>query len=171
MTANIAADPLGPPHDGHGPPLVEVIIEIPRFSFLKRGSTGHLDFVSPIPCPFNYGSVPGYVADDRDWLDALVLGPRLPAGTRLEVPAFGAVGFTDRDIYDDKLVCGACEPTEVQRQQVLRFFHRYARAKRVLNLWRGRPGRTACDGWGDARDAIDRTRPSAESSQLDSMPF
>ena len=40
------------------PPEVEVVIEIPRGSFLKRGSTGHVDFVSPLPCPFNYGSVP-----------------------------------------------------------------------------------------------------------------
>ena len=40
------------------PPEVDVVIEIPRGSFLKRGSTGHVDFVSPLPCPFNYGSVP-----------------------------------------------------------------------------------------------------------------
>jgi hypothetical protein len=39
------------------PPEVEVLIEIPRGSFVKRGSTGHVDFVSPLPCPFNYGSV------------------------------------------------------------------------------------------------------------------
>src|SRR4030095_7710106 len=30
-------------------PIVEVVIEIPRGSFLKRGSTGHVDFVSPLP--------------------------------------------------------------------------------------------------------------------------
>ena len=30
---------------------LEVVIEIPRGSFLKRGSTGHIDFVSPLPCP------------------------------------------------------------------------------------------------------------------------
>ena len=29
------------------PPEVEVVIEVPRGSFLKRGSTGSLDFVSP----------------------------------------------------------------------------------------------------------------------------
>ena len=40
------------------PPLVEVVVEIPRGSFLKRGSSGRVDFVSPLPCPFNYGSVP-----------------------------------------------------------------------------------------------------------------
>ena len=31
--------------------LVEIIIEEPRFSFLKRDSTGGLDFISPFPCP------------------------------------------------------------------------------------------------------------------------
>ena len=34
------------------PPEVEVRIEIPRGSFLKRGSTGHIDFISPFPCPY-----------------------------------------------------------------------------------------------------------------------
>ena len=48
------------------PPEVEVMIEIPRGSFLKRGSTGHIDFVSPLPCPFNYGSVPAYVGLEGD---------------------------------------------------------------------------------------------------------
>jgi hypothetical protein len=33
---------------------VDVVIEIPRWSFLKRGSTGHIDFVSPLPCPFTW---------------------------------------------------------------------------------------------------------------------
>jgi len=31
--------------------LVDIIIEKPRFGFLKRGSTGGLDFISPFPCP------------------------------------------------------------------------------------------------------------------------
>lgn len=39
-------------------PELDVIIEVPRFSFLKRGPGGHVDFVSPLPCPFNYGAVP-----------------------------------------------------------------------------------------------------------------
>ena len=29
------------------PPEVEVLIEVPRGSFLKRGSSGSIDFVSP----------------------------------------------------------------------------------------------------------------------------
>jgi hypothetical protein len=34
-------------------PQFEVVIEISRGSFLKRGWDGTVDFVSPFPCPFN----------------------------------------------------------------------------------------------------------------------
>ena len=57
-----------------GPLEIEVVVEVPRGSFLKRGSTGRIDFISPLPCPFNYGSVPLYVGMEGDLLDALVLG-------------------------------------------------------------------------------------------------
>src|SRR5437764_5233359 len=83
-------------------PSLEVVIEIPRWSFLKRGSSGRLDFVSPLPCPFNYGSVRELVGGDDDYLDAIVLGPRLPRGARVRVGVWGAVGLTDRGMYDDK---------------------------------------------------------------------
>jgi len=109
------------------PPEVEVVIEIPRGSFLKRGSTGHIDFVSPLPCPFNYGSVPTHVGLEGDLLDAAVLGPRLPLGTRLRVRAWGAVTLTDRGMSDDKLICSAQPLQPSERQNVLRFFGFYAR--------------------------------------------
>ena len=48
--------------DAAEPPELEVVIEIPRGSFLKRGSSGRIDFVSPLPCPFNYGSAPAWLA-------------------------------------------------------------------------------------------------------------
>jgi len=43
------------------PPEVEVVIEVPRGNFLKRGSTGELNFISPLPGPFDYGSVPSHI--------------------------------------------------------------------------------------------------------------
>jgi inorganic pyrophosphatase len=141
------------------PPCVEVVIEIPRGSFLKRGSTGTLDFVSPLPCPYNYGSVPAYLGLEGDLLDALVLGPRLPAGTRIEVSAYGAVGLADRGLYDDKLICGRRPPTRLQRLLVTLFLRLYGRAKGLLNHFRGRRGRTAYVGWFRAEDAIARARP------------
>ena len=138
---------------------VEVVIEVPRGSFLKRGSTGHVDFVSPLPCPFNYGAVPTHLGMEGDLLDALVLGPRLALGTRRRVIAWGAVTLTDRGMSDDKLVCSDHAPSADEIRRVLRFFHFYARCKWLLNLWRGRPGRNACDGWCDVADAFARARP------------
>jgi inorganic pyrophosphatase len=138
---------------------VEVVVEIPRGSFLKRGSTGQLDFVSPLPCPFNYGSVPGWIGLEGDLLDAVVLGRRLPAGSGVKVRAVGAIGMADRGMYDDKLICARGPLTGRQRLLVSFFFRFYARAKGLLNLLRGRPGRTAYVGWFDARDAIARARP------------
>lgn len=135
------------------------MIEVPRGSFLKRGSTGHIDFVSPLPCPFNYGAVPTHLGMEGDLLDALVLGPRLALGTRRHILAWGAVTLTDRGMSDDKLVCSDHAPSADEIRSVLRFFVFYARCKWLLNLWRRRPGRNACDGWCGVADAFTRARP------------
>ncbi|MBA3624653.1 MAG: inorganic diphosphatase [Methylibium sp.] len=115
---------------------VEIVIEVPRGSFLKRGSSGSIDFVSPLPCPFNYGAVPTHLGLEGDLLDALVLGPRLAFGTHLRVKAWGAVSLMDRGMSDDKLVCSEHPPSAAERRKVLRFFHFYAKCKGLLNLWR-----------------------------------
>ncbi len=141
------------------PPEVEVVIEIPRGSFLKRGSSGHVDFISPFPCPFNYGCVPNYIGGEGDLLDAVVLGPRLPLGTRVRVRAWGAIGLSERFMYDDKLICSAEPLRDSQRRAALRFFHFYAFCKGWLNFWRGRQGPSRCEGWGAASDAIARAKP------------
>lgn len=140
------------------PPRVEVVIEVPRWSFLKRGSDGRIDFVSPIPCPFNYGSIQDYVGLDGELLDALVLGPRLPRGARVQVTAFGAVSVTDRGVTDDKLICAGWPPTRRQRRVILSFFRLYAQCKHLLNIYRGRPGQNYCGGWGNAGAAIRRAK-------------
>ena len=142
-------------------PLVEVVIEIPRGSFLKRGSCGHLDFISPIPCPYNYGSIHQYIGGEGDYLDALVLGPRLVAGTKIWVNAYGSVGLSERFMSDDKLICATAPITAADRRKVLLFFSVYARCKGVLNVLRGQKGRSSCDGWGEAADAIARAVPVA----------
>ncbi len=145
------------------PVELEVVIEIPRGSFLKRGSTDRIDFISPLPCPFNYGAVPAYLGRDNDLLDALVLGPRLARGTRLRTFAWGAATLTDRGMSDDKLVCCDHRPSPAECDDVLRFFRFYAKCKGLLNLWRRRPGRNACDGWCEAEVAIARARPWDDS--------
>ncbi len=140
-------------------PWVEVMIEVPRWSFLKRGASGSIDFVSPLPCPFNYGAVPDFVGLEGDLLDAIVLGPRLAFGTRVRMRAWGAVTLIDRGMEDDKLVCSAHPLDPKQEHEVRRFIAFYARCKGVLNMLRGRPGRNACGQWRTAAQAIARARP------------
>ena len=80
-----------------GPPEVEVTIEIPRGNFLKRGSTRQLNFISPLPCPFNYGSVDKYIGLEGDLLDAVVLlAVCRPSLSRLQA-AFCWVILDDRN--------------------------------------------------------------------------
>ncbi len=153
------------------PPELDVVIEIPKGSFLKRGSRGHIDFISPLPCPFNYGSVPHLLGLEGDLLDAVVLGPRLPRGARLTVPARGAVILIDRGMVDDKLICSDHPLSLRERQKVLRFFRLYAKCKGLLNFFRGRPGRNACDGWCEASDALARARPRDAAWQQSPIGF
>ena len=141
--------------------MVEVIIEIPRGSFLKRGSTGKLDYISPFPCPFNYGSIPAFIGLDGDLLDAVVLGPRLPLGAKVKVQAWGAIRMIDRGLYDDKLICSRSSISPWKKPFILLFFMIYAKAKSFLNLTRGRRGRNSCEGWHEAEDALARATPRA----------
>jgi inorganic pyrophosphatase len=143
--------------------LFEVVIEVPRWGFVKRGSNDKVDFVSPLPCPYNYGSIPAYVGLDGDLLDAVVLGPRLPRGTMLNLRVYGVIGLTDRGMYDDKLICSEKPLTELDRFLVLNFFRFYAVFKRLLNFVRCREGRSVCEGWRDVDGAIARARPRDDS--------
>ena len=153
-------DTRGPrPGPAASPPEIEVLIEVPRGSFLKRSFAGRVDFVSPLPCPFNYGCVPRYVGMEGDLLDALILGPRLALGSRVRIRAWGAVTLTDRGMQDDKLVCSDRPVTAAEQRDLLRFFQFYARCKGLLNVVRRRPGRNACEGWRTAASAIARARP------------
>ena len=154
-----------------GAPEVDIVIEVPRGSFLKRGSTGRIDFISPLPCPFNYGAVPTHLGLEGDLLDALVLGPRLRYGAHVRLKAWGAITLTDRGMSDDKLVCSAQAPSAAEWRAVLRFFRFYAKCKGLLNLWRGRPGRNACDGRCDAAFAIARARPLPDGWRASPVPF
>jgi inorganic pyrophosphatase len=153
------------------PPTVEVVIEIPRGSFLKRGSSGHVDFVSPFPCPYNYGSVHQYIGGEGDFLDAVVLGPRLGVGSKVRANAYGAVGLSERFMYDDKLICSNSPITAMDRRKILLFFRFYAFCKGVLNVARGQRGRSRCEGWGEASAAIARAIPVQKSDQRPKVCF
>ena len=124
-----------------------VRIEVPRGSFVKRRPDGSIDFVSPLPCPYNYGSVEGTRSPDGDPLDALVLGPRQPLGARVEGTIVAVMGFVDAGEDDPKAVCAAEPLNAAQRRAVERFFRAYAVLKRVVHRVRGRRGTTRCTGW------------------------
>lgn len=141
------------------PPLLDVEIEIPRGGFRKQDGDGELDFLSPFPCPFNYGSVAGYLGGEGDWLDAVVLGPRLKRGSRVIMHAYGAVGLSEGRLSDDKLICSHQPINALEQRRILRFFHFYAFCKGTYNFARGRPGGTKCDGWGSAQEALARAVP------------
>ena len=131
---------------GAPPRRVTVVVEVTRGSFLKRSGTGAVEYVSPVPCPFNYGSVPGTLAPDGDAVDALVLGPGLPRGASVEALVFGVVRFLDAGEADDKLVCAAQEPDADARELVRRFFTFYTFVKRGVNVVRRKRGATRFTG-------------------------
>lgn len=138
------------PHRLVLPPLPrepEVLIECPRFSFVKRRANGTVDFVSPLPCPYNYGSIPGLMADDGDPLDAVVMGSRLPRGQRVQLPVVAVLGFIDEGKGDPKVVCSARPLSALERAGLEYFFRIYAFFKRGLHRVRGNVPDTRFTGW------------------------
>ncbi|MED5371690.1 MAG: inorganic diphosphatase [Myxococcota bacterium] len=127
------------------PERVQVLIEVPKGGFVKRElhEGGSVDFISPLPSPYNYGCVPELPGADGDPQDVVVLGPRLRAGTRYDLPVVGVVRFFDAGAVDDKLIASDHAPTAAELRGLRRFFKLYALAKLVLNRRRGLSGRTA----------------------------
>ncbi|WP_225410035.1 inorganic diphosphatase [Stigmatella hybrida] len=125
----------------------EVLIESPRWSVVKRRVDGSVDFISPLPCPYNYGCIPSLLSDDGDPLDAVVLGPRLARGQRLVVRRVGVVDFLDAGRGDPKVICSSGPFRPRDRAGVELFFHTYARFKRALYRARGQLPDTRFRGW------------------------
>ena len=121
---------------------VEAIIETPKFGFVKRKADGSIDFVSPLPCPFNYGRVDGVISGDGDPLDAIVLGPRLPPGARCDAVRRGTVHFVDDGREDPKVILSVRPLNRLDRLEIRSFFGTYVLFKRMLNLARGKRGST-----------------------------
>lgn len=124
-----------------------MVVEVARGGFVKRDGRGHVAFLSPVPCPFNYGSIPGLLGGDGDPLDAVLLGSRLPRGTRVRAQVLGVLRFVDAGATDDKVICGAPPLRPWQRRQLLAFFTLYVWPKVLLNGLRGHFGSTRVLGW------------------------
>jgi inorganic pyrophosphatase len=129
------------------PPEPEVLVETSRWGFIKRRPDGSIDFVSPVPCPYNYGCIPGQDSGDGDPLDAIILGPRLARGQRLRMPVVGLIAFLDGGQSDPKVVCSPHPLRPHERASLELFFRVYAPFKRVLHLARGHARETRFIGW------------------------
>jgi len=95
------------------PKIVNVIVEIPKGSQNKYEydagfNVFKLDRVlfSPFHYPGDYGIIPRTVADDGDFLDALVLvtNPTYP-GILIEARPIGLLKLNDSGKMDDKILC------------------------------------------------------------------
>lgn len=128
------------------PHELEVVIDTPRFSIVKRRDDGSIDYISPIPCPFNYGSVPDTTAGDGDRLDAVLLGPRRARGERVRARVVALVHFVDAGEDDPKYVCASGPLRRRDALLVAAFFSSYARLKGALNMLRGKRGATRYGG-------------------------
>lgn len=116
---------------------VEVCVEIPRGGKVKYRSDGTFDYASPIGAPFNYGALPGVPGGDGDELDAILLGPTVARGARVQATVVGVVLFTDRGAVDDKLVCSTTALTWADRALVSAFFGLLTPVRRGLHWLRG----------------------------------
>ena len=132
------------------PAQVQVRVEVHRGSLVKRGPHGSIDFLSPIPCPFDYGSVLGHEGLDGDPADAVLLGGPRARDSVHTLPVLGRVCFLDAGLLDDKWICGPVAPTAADRRALAAFFRAYAAAKAALGPLRalrsGQRGRTAYEG-------------------------
>ena len=129
------------------PARVTVTIEVPRGGLVKRRADGTVDYVSPVPCPFDYGAVLDLQGGDGDPLDAIVLGGAYAIGDTVSVPVRAVVRFLDAGATDDKLVCSERVVTDADRTRILLFFRIYSQAKRWMYRIAGRSGETRLVGW------------------------
>ena len=123
-----------------GPVEMKIRIEVSRRSFVKRHTNRSIEFVSPIPSPFNYGSVLGRMAPDGDPEDAVVLGARIRENVTVSMRVWGRIKFLDANLPDHKWICGPEQPTENEWVKLERFFWVYAWAKRLMYRMRGTSG-------------------------------
>lgn len=125
----------------------EVLVETSRWGFIKRRPDGSVDFISPVPCPYNYGCIPGLDSGDGDPLDVIILGPTLPRGQRLRMRVVGLIAFVDGGCGDPKVVCSPRPLRAYERAGLELFFRLYAPFKWVLHLVRGQARETRFVGW------------------------
>ena len=121
---------------------MKVKIDTSKFGFIKRKDDGSIDYISPFPCPFNYGSVVDTIAEDGDREDVVVLGKLLKRGEEVDFGLVGEIDFLDKGKIDKKWICKNGKITMREKIIIHLFFRFFAFAKKVLNRVRGKKGKT-----------------------------
>ena len=121
---------------------MKIKIDTPAWSFTKYNDDGSVDYRSPIPCPFNYGSVLGTEAEDGDRLDAVLLGERQDKGVELDSTKVGIVRFIDAGKNDDKLIFSNKKVSILQYVGLYLFFRLFSILKWAVSKLKGKEGYT-----------------------------
>ena len=111
-----------------------ILIETPRWAFVKRNEHGQIDYLSPIPSPFHYGSLQGLTGGDGDPMDALWFGTT-PQDSYVTGTVVGVVRFRDKGSVDDKWILTDGRPlTHTEQKALQHFFRGYATLKNLLEF-------------------------------------
>lgn len=114
-----------------------------KWSFIKRDDDGDVDYISPLPCPFNYGSILGTVSEEGDRMDAIVMGGKIRKDHNIKLNPLAEVVFYDAGNYDPKMVFSLNNKLSFLDKLGIRlFFMFFSIAKTLLNKVRRKQGRT-----------------------------
>jgi inorganic pyrophosphatase len=126
--------------------IYSICIEVPRGGLIKRNEHGDIDYISPMPCPFNYGSVLQIKGEDGDLQDAILLGKKKSVGFCGEYQLLGQVLFMDKGEEDHKWIFSEKNIIRLRDKVVLHaFFRIYAKIKKIRDL-RETKKKTSFDG-------------------------
>ena len=111
-----------------------ILIETPRWSFVKRNERGQIDYVSPVPSPFHYGSLIDLKGGDGDPMDALWFG-ETPEGNQITGIVIGVIRFQDKGLVDDKwILTDGRALNHLELMALQQFFRGYAILKNLLEF-------------------------------------
>ena len=127
--------------------MFSICIEVPKWGMIKHNEKGMIDYISPIPCPFNYGSVQNIIGADGDLQDAILLGDKKKIHFCGQYLLVGKVFFIDQGSQDHKWIFSETNQIRCRDWMVLdSFFRIYAQIKRGRNIIFCRKFQTSYEG-------------------------
>lgn len=122
---------------------MKIIVDTPKWGFIKKKDDGSIDYISPFPCPFNYGSILDTEGEDGDREDIVVLGKKLKSGTQdCLANRVAIVSFYDKGEFDPKHIYSDKELNTIDKLKLYSFFSLFSVLKLVLNAVKGKKGKT-----------------------------